>query len=642
MRTTQKIASVVLMVVLAATIYGVVRTGQDDGAALRKSKIVGAAEGPLVDQTELQTAQKLAQLADKPEEQALSKEAIRLVDHQLDLAFDGARREIEAHPPVLSAEAKEIEARLDKAQSLQKGDQALVEQLTAAEAKASGKAKDALNDQLEEAKARLESDEDEVDDAMQDLNRAGGDVKARLDKLDQEHKAASEEVDKGVQKYPEPLADQFGLVHQYKQWSWLHQKQLALTQARQAAETAATALTTRHNALDAQIEAAKQASPDLAGHAKKTAAGDAGAGGKAGAATSTGTALNRSHEESSAALAKIKQIVADQKGLPNLDRRADYERQLAAVYSEWSELVSVRQRAVLHRALQGLLIIIAIGLVGIFFEGWLEKLLGKTKLDRRQVETLRTVTRVSVQVAAVLLILLVILGLPGQLGTFLGLAGAGLTVALKDFIVGFMGWFVLMGRNGIRLGDWVEINGVTGEVVELGMFHTVLLETGNWTDSSHPTGRRVTFTNSFAIEGHYFNFSTSGQWLWDELQVVLPPGQDFYPMMDAIQKQVQEATSDSAKQAEKEWRGAIGSRDMGTISVAPAISVKPIVGGIEVAVRYITRANERYALRSKLYQAIVKMLGGKGGAVSTGPEPAPAMVDASAKGPEAEVKPQVK
>src|SRR4029077_19863825 len=99
---------------------------------------------------------------------------------------------------------------------------------------------------------------------------------------------------------------------------------------------------------------------------------------------------------------------------------------------------------------------------------------------------------------------------------------------------------------------------VTGEVVELGMFHTVLLETGNWTDSGHTTGRRVTFTNSFAIEWHYFNFSTSGQWLWDELQVVLPAGQDPYPMMDAIQKQVQEATSKSAKEAESEWRGATG------------------------------------------------------------------------------------
>jgi small-conductance mechanosensitive channel len=223
---------------------------------------------------------------------------------------------------------------------------------------------------------------------------------------------------------------------------------------------------------------------------------------------------------------------------------------------------------------------------------------------------------------------LVIFGPPGQLGTFLGLAGAGLTVALKDFIVAFLGWLVLMGKDGIRLGDWVEINGVTGEVVQLGMFHTVLLETGNWTDSGHPTGRRVTFTNSFAIEGHYFNFSTSGQWLWDELQIVLPAGQDPYPIVEAIQKKVVEVTAESARQAEQEWQGAARSRDMKPLSAAPAINVKPIVGGIEVAVRYITRANERYQLRAKLNQAAVDLLGGKGLPV---PQPAPGQLASKLK-----------
>jgi small-conductance mechanosensitive channel len=225
-------------------------------------------------------------------------------------------------------------------------------------------------------------------------------------------------------------------------------------------------------------------------------------------------------------------------------------------------------------------------------------------------------------------VLLVIFGIPSQLGTFLGLAGAGLTVALKDFIVGFLGWFVLMGKNGIRLGDWVEINGVTGEVVELGMFHTVLLETGNWTDSGHPTGRRVTFTNSFAIEGHYFNFSTSGQWLWDELQVVLPAGRDPYPIVDAIQKKVLEATSETAKEAEKEWQGVARSSDKAhALTAAPAINVKPVVGGVEIAVRYITRANERYQLRAKLNQAAVDLLGQDSAAppgASAPPPPKPA------------------
>ncbi len=111
----------------------------------------------------------------------------------------------------------------------------------------------------------------------------------------------------------------------------------------------------------------------------------------------------------------------------------------------------------------------------------------------------------------------------------------------------------------------------------------------------------MTFTNSFAIEGHYFNFSTSGQWLWDELQVVLPAGRDPYPIVDAIQKKVLEATAETAKQAEKEWQGVSRSKETAhTLTAAPAINVKPVVGGIEIAVRYITRANERYQMRANV------------------------------------------
>ena len=277
----------------------------------------------------------------------------------------------------------------------------------------------------------------------------------------------------------------------------------------------------------------------------------------------------------------------------------------------------------IRRILIGLVITLLIALIGLFFNSWLEKLLGKMRLDPRQMQTLRATARVTVQVAAVLLILLVIFGPPKQLGTFLGLAGAGLTVALKDFIVGFLGWFVLMGKNGIRLGDWVEINGVTGEVIEIGLFHTVLLETGNWTDSGHPTGRRVTFTNSYAIEGHYFNFSTSGQWLWDELQLVLPTGEDPYPMIESIQKRVLEATHEHAEQAARELKSAAGTRDIGLFSAEPSVNLRPVLGGIELSVRYITQANQRYQLRTKLNQAAVEVLGKRGLVPSASPGPTP-------------------
>ena len=281
-------------------------------------------------------------------------------------------------------------------------------------------------------------------------------------------------------------------------------------------------------------------------------------------------------------------------------------------------MVKAREAALIHRGLSGVALIVGILLIGIFIDSFLKSFLGKVKLDPRQAETLHAVISTALQIIALGLILLVIFGPPSQLGTFLGLAGAGLTVALKDFIVSFFGWFVLMGKNGIRLGDWVEINGVTGEVAELGMFHTVLLETGNWTDSSHPTGRRVTFTNSFAIEGHNFNFSTSGQWLLDELTLVVDSSQSPYPIVDAIQKTVLEVTGDSAGQAEKEWQNSAHSRTAQTLSVAPAINLKPVSGGVEIAVRYITRATERYQMRSKLYQAAVNLISKKD---AQGPSP---------------------
>src|SRR5712692_6824513 len=609
---TQKIAAVVLLALLGAVAYGLFRTGQPASAPAMNTKAAfgGPAQAPIVDQTPLLTAQRLAQMPTSSEEQPFAEEALRLGDHEMDLAFAAAVRDAEEHPPVLSAEAKEIQARLQHAERAVKADKAEVARLTGAYEKASADKKDAVDDQLDVAKAQLELDQDEADDAKQDLIRSGGDLKGRIQSMVEEHEAASHVADTMHVAITNPVEAQ-GLIHRVQQWSALHQKQLLLWHAKQDAESTAMSLTAQHNALESQISAGKSRATQTTEQATSTA--DAGG-------TRKHSNLNR--EESTALVKATKLRASQQKTLAGFGKRIDDQKQLAEVYAKWTDVVAAKQRSVVHRMLTGLVIILGILLVGIFFDSWLERLLGKMSLDRRQVETLRTVTRVAVQVAAVLFILLVIFGPPGQLGTILGLAGAGLTVALKDFIVGFLGWFVLMGKNGIRLGDWVEINGVTGEVVELGMFHTVLLETGNWTDSSHPTGRRVTFTNSFAIEGHYFNFSTSGQWLWDELQVLLPTGLDPYPIIDAIQKKVAEATTETAKQAEQEWQHAARSRQMNALSAAPAINVKPVIGGVEIAVRYITRANERYQLRAKLYQAAVDLLGGKNVQLPTPPAPA--------------------
>jgi small-conductance mechanosensitive channel len=615
MKTKQKIAAIVLLALLGAVAYGLFRTGQSASAPASNAKTAsgGGAQAPIVDHTPLLTAQRLTQMPTSAEEQPFAEEALRLGDHEMDLAFAAAVRDAEDHPLVLSADAKETQARLQRAEKALEADKAAVARLTAAFEKANATQKDALDDQLDVAKAQLELDQDEVDDAKQDLIRAGGDPKSRIQAMIDEHEAASHSAD-STHVAVNNTVEQAALIYRFQQWSTLHQKQLLLWQAKREAESAFASFSARHNALEAQITANKGNALPAEG---QTNPGQAQA--------NSGPRAKLSREESTALVKATKRRSSDAKALASLDKRIDDQKQLAENYGKWIEVVAAKQRTVVHGALTGLTFILVILLIGIFFDSWLERLLGKTSLDRRQVETMRTVTRVAVQVAAVLFILVVIFGAPSQLGTILGLAGAGLTVALKDFIVAFLGWFVLMGKNGLRLGDWVEINGVTGEVVELGMFHTVLLETGNWTDSGHPTGRRVTFTNNYAIEGHYFNFSTSGQWMWDELQVVLPTGQDPYPIIDAIQKRVAEATTETAKLAEKEWQNAANSRQMSALSAAPAINLKPIIGGIEIAVRYITRANERYQLRAKLYQAAVELLGSK----AVPPPAAPASTPAS-------------
>jgi small-conductance mechanosensitive channel len=600
MKTFQKIAGVVLALLLIAAAYGIFETRTTippvptNSAATEVGAKTPSGQPQIVDQTPLKIAQQLAPLATLPGERQLAEESIRLTDHEVDIAFASALRDATLHPPALSAEAKEIQARMQKAEHGLASTQAQITQLNAAIAKANGDQKDALEDQLDIANAQVELDQDEVDDAKQDLIRAGGDPQDRIQAMVKEHETSTKATEVALAQAQTP-AEHMGLVYRSMEWWALHKKQMLLWRAKAATANTIGTLSTRHDALEKELDADKS---------------KAGVSAE-GTALSPAARLAWSDNDADTVINATKDRAARQKKLAGLDKRIDDEKELDGLYDKWIDLVVTEQKSVLNRSLKGVAIILGILLLGLFFDQWIATLLARTKLDRRQVETLRGVTRVSLQALGVVFILFVIFGPPPNLATFLGLAGAGLTVALKDFIVGFFGWFVLMGRNGIRLGDWVEINGVTGEVVELGMFHTVLLETGNWTDSGHPTGRRVTFTNSYAIEGHYFNFSTSGQWLWDELTVVLPAGHDPYPIVDAVKKRVVEATSDSAKNAEREWKGQAKSADMSSLSAEPAINVRPAIGGTEIAVRYITNAHDRGQMRAKLNQVLVDLLGAK-------------------------------
>jgi small-conductance mechanosensitive channel len=288
--------------------------------------------------------------------------------------------------------------------------------------------------------------------------------------------------------------------------------------------------------------------------------------------------------------------------------RIQTQQRLAAVYGKWSAQVLLQHRTLLHLILQSLALIAFILICIILGDALVRWLMANPALDRRQMQTLRSVLQLGVQAVGGLLILLVVFGWPQQMSTVLGLATAGLTIAMQDFILAFFGWFVLMGKNGIRIGDWVEIDGVGGEVTEIGLMSTTLLETGDLADRGHPTGRRITFLNNFAIRGKYFNFSTAGQWMWDEIAVTIPVSGDAHEMVERIRKAVREETKDSAAVAEQEWKRGARGDGLSRFSAAPVVNPRPSGSGIEINVRYVTRASERFGVRNRLYQHVIDLL----------------------------------
>jgi small-conductance mechanosensitive channel len=614
MRALQKTAATVLLASLAAAVYGIWATYQPPPPELGKQEPVAGASTVdseiAVDERTLRRAQRLSALASAPEELQYAQSATQLADHELDVAFAAALRQIEARPPVLTPEAQKISDRLQKSQKQMESDQAQVSQLTASIAQASDAQKGALQDRLDLTQSQLELDKDEVAAANQDLLQAGGNVHQRIQKMMQDHTNAANSRTAAAPP-ADSLSSLHGLAEKVREWLALRKKQRFLQFAASQATSTAAELSEQRQKLATQLEASKSnsASPTATAGAAASNTTTAAAPATPAPASPAQAARAATPDATPSLLTTTRQLAADQRLLTSLDERISDRRQLAEVYGKWNEVVASQATTVLHAGLLSIIVVIIILLILVFVDQWLERLVGRAKLDRRQVETLRSVARVSLQILSIVVILLVLIGMPTQLGTMLGIVGAGLTVALKDFIVAFIGWLVLMGKNGMRLGDWVEINGVSGEVIELGMFHTVLLETGNWTDAGHPTGRRVTFTNSFAISGHYFNFSTSGQWLWDEVLVVVPLDRDANPIAETLYKEIIEATTDSSKQAEQEWKNNSPSRRGAQITATPGLSIRPAAGGVEVAVRYVTRASERFALRAKLYKSAVDILG---------------------------------
>jgi len=595
MKLFKNLTVYVAALLLAACLIAAYLTRDVPASRVTAKKPAATIQSSPVDERLLQTARQMSSLADTRDEQNLAGEALRLADHEVDQAFAAALREAAAESPPASGPLKELADRITHLKASVTANQARIAKLTKdAETKA------AAADQLALAQAQLALDQDELEDAQQDLVRQGGDPHAKIAQALAEHEAAEHQTAQA----PKAAAPgrSVTLIEQAQLWLALWDRGQQLEAARLQAANSATSLSREHDTLEKLIK--KQPIPDAAATTPAPTSDDASSDDD-----------TEPQEDTATMVARLRHISDQRKSLATLDQRIQDSQQLTDVYKRWVALiVETRQRGAMHLLLQSLSVVFGILLAVLLIVKAIHHAFGR-QADRKQRHQLQVMGGIAVQVVGGLLILLVIVGPPTQVSTIIGLTTAGLTVVMKDFIVAFFGWFNLMGKNGVRVGDWVEINGVSGEVIEIGMLKTVLLEMGNWTSTGHPTGRRVAVMNSYAIEGHYFNFSTAGQWLWDELQVTLPTTGDPYQASQEIRQTVERETAADAAEAEQEWERVTRQYGTRTFSAKPAVDLRPSPNGLTVIVRYITRAPQRYEMKSRLFTAIVELLHKPAGSV---------------------------
>jgi small-conductance mechanosensitive channel len=590
MSRTRLLTTSMVLAILIVTLIG---TFQTRGVMsylpflqLKKGDWTGAYVPPgIVDQRPWQTATTLGALAQSAEERDLAREAERLADHEVDQTFSQSLRQASLDKPKLSPRALELQQRITELEKIVKADEArLAPSTSTSGAKPSAAAAPAATSgNTDVAKAQLSLDQNELDDLHQELAHETGDQRIKLQQELQARQAAikqyADTASKTTAENAVASAEQYKtLAQQLVTWRSLTSRKELVSQAEQLANADVAALTGDQTRLKAEA--------------------------------STNADSNKSEQSSSSSdrIDHLQEKAVKQNIISILGDRLRTQQQLAALYARWGEQVEIQRRIVVHLILRSLAFIAAICLITIL-AGWaLQFALGKMVHDPRQKQTLSTVLRLATQVVGLGLVLLAIFGVPQQMSTMIGLVTAGLTVVFQDSIVAFCGWFVLMSRNGVHVGDWVEIDGVVGEVIQLGVFRTVLLETGNWTAHGHPTGRKVSFLNGYAIRGKYFNFSTVGQWMWDEIKVTIPAGGDAHPLIKRIYEAFVKATEQDAKTAESEWKRVTHEEGAPQFSAMPSVNLSPAGSGVDVVIRYITRAGVRVDTRNRLYEMLLDLM----------------------------------
>ena len=176
----------------------------------------------------------------------------------------------------------------------------------------------------------------------------------------------------------------------------------------------------------------------------------------------------------------------------------------------------------------------------------------------------------------------------GSIATFAGLITAGLAVALQNVILAIAGYFFLIGKYGVRVGDRVQISGVTGDVIDIGLIRLHLMEVGGAGSDQHPTGRVVVFSNSVVFQptASFYKQIPGTNFVWHEVSLILAPDSDYRMAEKRVAGAVQKIFDEYHERIEQQHRNMENTLNMSVPNPRPVSHLHLTRNGLEVIVRY--------------------------------------------------------
>jgi small-conductance mechanosensitive channel len=198
--------------------------------------------------------------------------------------------------------------------------------------------------------------------------------------------------------------------------------------------------------------------------------------------------------------------------------------------------------------------------------------------------------------------------------TFAGLLTAGVAVAMQSVLVSIVGYFFLIGKYGIRVGDRVQIGTVSGEVIDLGLVRMHLMEL-NAQGSLGATGRVVAFANSivFQASGGLFKQISGVNFVWHETTLALPAGADYAVLKEKLYNAVNSVVKkyhDEIVRQTKEIMRTTSSSAAGAASAAPSVQLRFSASTVDALVRYPVQIQHAAETDEKVSEAMIAAIRG--------------------------------